>query len=369
MMKKTGERLLALVMALCLTLALGTTALATEVPQTIVAATVGGKNATAGEEVTTITLTATYGSFAASQDKNNYKITVAEPFGFDGAIEVSNVTTSGDGNSAVDLTVNKFTPTKQGSLAIEINKAAFGTDCNFESEPITATLSINPAVWLKEGEGLTTKKTSGMKAGVDGGEVTLTISDGFTNTFADTSSTENYYISDPGGTNLELASVTTTDKVATLKFSGKPTAPGFIKVKLKATAFKFQLAGETEKTFTIDTADTPTVTASGTLYAGTEGTITLTSSTNPFQSELQESWFTLTGCTAENPSAVSGGGETVSLSVTPNSMSDVTVQIDSQAFTYQPDPEKLVNADGTIPVNEAPTVTLSADGIAAGDTD
>ena len=345
-MTRTVKKALTVFLSLCLIAAwLPTAALAAE------ATTVTASQAQAGVEVTKITLTAVNGSFAEKQELTYYKFSAQDSAGVN--INVTGATRSS--SNIVELTVDPFTPTQSAYFTITIDSNAFDSSTP-TGESISTTFTIAGADWPD----ITVNVTNGMQAGVEGGEVKLTINNN--NTFV---SNSGYYISGDS-MNLTIENVTASDKEATLKFSGKPTASGTLKVRIEAAAFQFQpgngLGTAREKDVPIKAAAAPSVTASadGELNAGTEGTINLsiTGDANTFVSSPGEDLFTVKVDGEEQTVTDAGtGGASTTLTFTPGKTGAVSVEIMPGAFTYQP--EKNVTATGDAITVNAPTVTAS----------
>lgn len=197
------------------------------------------------------------------------------------------------------------------------------------------TLALGTTALAAEGTEVTASASGTLQAGVSGGEIKVNASGNF---ISDNDSLKNKFQFE--GADLTVASVTgggSTD--VTLTMNAPTKAAKNVTVKIDADAFEPQATSQVDagNEVTINAAADPTVTASGSLVAGQQGTITLTSNDNHFVASPQGTWFTLEGCATSNPSVVNGGnGASVNFSVTPTSTSGVTVSIDPQAFTYQP---------------------------------
>ncbi len=263
------------------------------------------------------------------------------------------------GSASTTLTVAEA-PTKAGQVtSITINKAAF----KYQTEgDVTATgpVTINAA----------TVTMSNPDAIVEGKDKTIALSL-TAGTFADSLSTNNFTV-EGCGVSLQEAS-RTSDQAATLTLTAPPAETGPINITAKQNAFKYQPSGDVKATVQVNPPDgTVSAALTGELYAGTEvsgQTITLTAGGDLTFKEAQKANFSLSGAGSgglEFTASGSGTNVTLTLSGTPDNEGAITVTANKEAFTYAPTANK--EASGSITVKAAPSVTLSGEGITAGDT-
>ncbi len=357
-MIRTGKRLFAILMALCLVAALLPTAALASAPSGITASVSGG--AQAGKQITEITVTITEGTFTSTSLETQFTVN-AEAVG--GSSSETVTAASGGGSTEAKLTVD-FTPTKAGSITVTAKKEAF------ESEQPEGELSNTISVTAAEAPTSVTASSSSLTLG-QSGTITLTIASNNSNAFISSPGTELFTVSGATVSSAGTGNGTTTELTVT------PTSQT-ITISVQPGAFKYQPESAVTATVSSLSVSKPSGTVSaklegGTLTAGTAVSgqkITLTATDTLIFKADPKSAITLSGAGASGLDFTASGSDktaTLTLSGTPSKAGSITIAVGKGAFQYEPEAESITATGDGITVS-APTVSavVSGSGLTVG---